>query len=166
MTCPHGVGATPDADAPERAHTDFSRDLSYGDYLHLDELRAAHQPVTDAHDEHLFIAVHHVSEVWLSLIVRELQAAMKLLEAGITDAPLKMLTRVVRAQEQLTNAWEVLKTMTPADYLQFRHAFGQASGFQSQGYRMVEFLLGNRHPTAPTCIAPSRTPCTPPACMT
>ena len=58
-----------------------------------------------------------------------------------------MLTRVVRAQEQLTNAWEVLKTMTPADYLQFRHAFGQASGFQSQGYRMVEFLLGNRHPT-------------------
>lgn len=147
MTCPFGAGAAPDADAPERAHSDFSRDLSYGDYLHLDELRAAHQPVTDAHDEHLFIAVHHVSEVWLSLIVRELQAAMKLLEAGITDAPLKMLTRVVRAQEQLTNAWEVLKTMTPADYLQFRHAFGQASGFQSQGYRMVEFLLGNRHST-------------------
>ncbi|MFC4638182.1 tryptophan 2,3-dioxygenase [Deinococcus hohokamensis] len=131
-------------DAPERAHQDFSRRLSYGDYLRLDDLKAAHQPITDAHDEHLFIAVHHVSEVWLDLIVRELRAAMTLLEAGITDTPLKMLTRVVRAQEQLTNAWEVLKTMTPADYLQFRHAFGQASGFQSAGYRMVEFLLGNR----------------------
>lgn len=130
----------------EQAYSDFSRSLSYGDYLHLDELRRAHQPITRAHDEHLFIAVHHVSEVWLSLIVRELQAAMTLLEEGITDAPLKMLTRVVRAQEQMTNAWEVLKTMTPSDYLEFRHAFGQASGFQSQNYRMVEFLLGNRNP--------------------
>ena len=71
---------------------------------------------------------------------------MRLLEQGITDAPLKMLTRVVRAQEQMTNAWEVLKTMTPSDYLEFRSAFGQASGFQSQNYRMVEFLLGNRNP--------------------
>ena len=128
----------------EQAYSDFSKRLSYGDYLRLDTLKSAHQPITQAHDEHLFIAVHHVSEVWLELIVRELQAAMSLLEQGITDAPLKMLTRVVRAQEQLTNAWEVLKTMTPADYLQFRSAFGQASGFQSQGYRMVEFLLGNR----------------------
>ncbi|GGL99134.1 tryptophan 2,3-dioxygenase [Deinococcus aerophilus] len=133
-----------DQDAPERAHTDFSHSLSYGDYLQLDTLKAAHRPITGAHDEHLFIAVHHVSEVWLELIVRELRAAMTLLHGGITDTPLKMLTRVVRAQEQLTNAWEVLKTMTPADYLQFRHAFGQASGFQSASYRTVEFLLGNR----------------------
>lgn len=134
-----------DQNSAERAYSDFSKSLSYGDYLRLDALKGAHQPITQAHDEHLFIAVHHVSEVWLDLIVRELHAAMSLLEQGITDAPLKMLTRVVRAQEQLTNAWEVLKTMTPADYLQFRSAFGQASGFQSQGYRMVEFLLGNRN---------------------
>ena len=148
--CPFGGPAPEHAAAEqsaEQAHRDFSRSLSYGDYLHLDELRSAHQPITDAHDEHLFIAIHHVSEVWLSLIVRELQAAMRLLDAGITDAPLKMLTRVVRAQEQLTAAWDVLKTMTPADYLQFRGAFGQASGFQSQNYRMVEFLLGNRNST-------------------
>lgn len=135
-----------DRNSAEQAYSDFSRSLSYGDYLRLDTLKSAHQPITQAHDEHLFIAVHHVSEVWLDLIVRELHAAMSLLSQGITDAPLKMLTRVVRAQEQLTNAWEVLKTMTPADYLQFRSAFGQASGFQSQGYRMVEFLLGNRNP--------------------
>lgn len=134
------------ADSPEQAYQDFTRRLSYGDYLHLDALRAAHQPVTAAHDEHLFIAVHHVSEVWLGLIIRELQAAMALLAGGVTDTPLKMLSRVVRAQEQLTNAWEVLKTMTPADYLQFRSAFGAASGFQSAGYRMVEVLLGNRNP--------------------
>ncbi|MCP2014452.1 tryptophan 2,3-dioxygenase [Deinococcus sp. HSC-46F16] len=137
----------PDRDSPEQARLDFTRRLSYGDYLHLDTLLAAHQPVTQAHDEHLFITVHHVSELWLSLIVRELRAAMEQLAAGITDAPLKGLTRVVRAQEQLTAAWEVLKTMTPADYLQFRWAFGEASGFQSAGYRMVEVLLGNRNPT-------------------
>ncbi|MGY2896368.1 tryptophan 2,3-dioxygenase [Deinococcus sp. UYEF24] len=133
-------------DSPERAHQDFTRRLSYGEYLHLDELSAAHQPVTQAHDEHLFITVHHVSEVWLGLMIRELQPAMRLLEDGVTDAPLKMLSRVVRVQEQLTNAWEVLKTMTPADYLQFRSAFGAASGFQSANYRMVEVLLGNRNP--------------------
>jgi tryptophan 2,3-dioxygenase len=135
----------PDRDAPEQAYTDFTRSLSYGDYLQLDVLKSAHRPVTAAHDEHLFIAVHHVSEVWLDLIIRELRAAMDQLARGITDAPQKGLSRVVRAQEQLTNAWEVLKTMTPADYLQFRDAFGQASGFQSASYRMVEFLLGNRH---------------------
>lgn len=136
----------PDADSAAQAHMDFTRSLSYGDYLHLDTLKAAHRPVTAAHDEHLFIAVHHVSEIWLELIVRELTLAMDQLGAGITDAPLKGLTRVVRAQEQLTQAWEVLKTMTPADYLQFRSAFGQASGFQSAAYRMVEILLGNRTP--------------------
>lgn len=136
-----------DPHSAERAHMDFTRSLSYGDYLQLDTLRAAHRPVTGAHDEHLFIAVHHVSELWLELIVRELEAAMAQLAGGITDAPLKGLTRVVRAQEQLTNAWEVLKTMTPADYLQFRQAFGQASGFQSAAYRLVEFLLGNRNAT-------------------
>lgn len=134
----------PGDDSAAQAYSDFTRSLSYGDYLQLDRLREAHQPVTDAHDEHLFIAIHHVSEVWLGLIVRELQAAMPLLERGITDAPLKMLSRVVRAEEQMTGAWDVLKTMTPSDYLEFRSAFGQASGFQSERYRMMEFLLGNR----------------------
>ncbi|MFC4454303.1 tryptophan 2,3-dioxygenase [Deinococcus sonorensis] len=133
-------------DTPEQAHADFSRSLSYGEYLRLDELLGAHQPLTGAHDEHLFIAVHHVSEVWLGLIVRELRAAMALLEAGSVDGPLKMLSRVVQAQVQLTAAWDVLSTMTPTDYLTFRGAFGQASGFQSAQYRTLEFLLGNRHP--------------------
>ncbi|ADV65693.1 tryptophan 2,3-dioxygenase [Deinococcus maricopensis] len=137
---------TDHADAPQRAHTDFTEGFSYGSYLHLDTLLSAQHPLTDAHDERLFLLIHQVSELWLNLIVHELRAAMTLLDQGITDAPLKMLTRVVRAQEQLTQAWEVLKTMTPADYLQFRSAFGQASGFQSYQYRTVEFLLGNKNP--------------------
>ncbi|RTR25606.1 tryptophan 2,3-dioxygenase [Deinococcus radiophilus] len=139
------VGRPGAPDSADQAYSDFTRSLSYGDYLQLELLRSAHQPVTEAHDEHLFIAIHHVSEVWLDLIVRELQAAMLLLEGGITDGPLKMLSRVVRAEEQMTNAWDVLKTMTPTDYLEFRSAFGQASGFQSERYRMMEFMLGNRN---------------------
>ena len=157
---PPDPDADPAPDAPERAYGDFSRQLSYGDYLQIDTLLSAHQPITPAHDEHLFIAVHHVSELWLNLIVKELGAAMQLLAAGVTDTPLKMLSRVVRAQEQMTNAWEVLKTMTPADYLQFRSAFGQASGFQSAQYRMMEFMLGNRNcrPAEPA-PAPARGVC-------
>jgi len=130
----------------QEAHTDFSRSLSYGDYLALDTLLSAQRPLTSAHDETLFIVIHQVSELWMKLIVHELQSAMGLLAQGVIDPALKMLTRVVRAQEQMTNAWEVLKTMTPADYLEFRSAFGQASGFQSYQYRLVEFLLGNRNP--------------------
>ncbi|MER3483214.1 MAG: tryptophan 2,3-dioxygenase [Meiothermus sp.] len=130
----------------QEAHTDFSKSLSYGDYLALDALLSAQRPLTQAHDEMLFIVIHHVSELWMKLVVHELQSAMRLLGEGIIDPALKMLTRVCRAQEQMTNAWEVLKTMTPADYLEFRSSFGQASGFQSYQYRLIEFLLGNRNP--------------------
>lgn len=130
----------------QEAHTDFSRSLSYGDYLELDKLLSAQHPLTEAHDEVLFIVIHQVSELWMKLVVHELQGAMQLLGQGIIDPALKRLTRVVRAQEQMTNAWEVLKTMTPADYLEFRSSFGSASGFQSHQYRLIEFLLGNRNP--------------------
>jgi tryptophan 2,3-dioxygenase len=130
----------------EGAYTDFKDNLSYGDYLALDELLAAQRPLTPAHDEMLFIVIHQVSELWMKLIIHELEGAMRLLEQGVIDPSLKMLTRVCRAQEQMTNAWEVLKTMTPADYLEFRSSFGRASGFQSHQYRLIEFLLGNRNP--------------------
>jgi tryptophan 2,3-dioxygenase len=82
----------------------------------------------------------------MKLLIHELTAAMNLLEEGEVDPALKMLARVSRAQEQMTNAWEVLKTMTPSDYLTFRHAFGRASGFQSFQYRLIEFLFGNKQP--------------------
>lgn len=129
-----------------QAHTDFRGVFSYGSYLALDELLGAQRPLTDSHDETIFIVIHQVSELWMKLIVHELTAAMACLADGVIDPAMKMLARVARAQEQMTNAWEVLKTMTPADYLEFRDAFGPASGFQSHQYRLIEFLFGNREP--------------------
>lgn len=128
------------------AYTDFRHSLSYGDYLHLETLLAAQKPLTQAHDETLFIVIHHVQELWMKLLIHELRGAMQLLEQGTIDPALKMLTRVCRAQEQMAASWEVLKTMTPSDYLEFRSSFGQASGFQSHQYRLIEFLLGNKNP--------------------
>ncbi len=137
-------GAPRDETTFRTAHTDFKNAFSYGDYLALDELLGAQRPLTDAHDEPLFIAIHQVQELWMKLLIHELSSAMRCLEGGVIDPAMKMLARVSRAQEQMTNAWEVLKTMTPADYLVFRSAFGQASGFQSHQYRLIEFLFGNR----------------------
>jgi tryptophan 2,3-dioxygenase len=128
------------------AHTDFRQGFSYAAYLGLDQLLSAQHPLTAAHDEPLFIMIHQVQELWMKLLIHELQSAMKSLEAGVIDPAMKMLARVSRAQEQMTNAWEVLKTMTPADYLEFRSSFGQASGFQSHQYRLIEFLFGNKQP--------------------
>jgi tryptophan 2,3-dioxygenase len=128
----------------EGAHDSFKDSFSYSSYLKLEQLLGAQSPLTDAHDETLFITIHHVQEVWMSLIIKELSSAMQNMADGQFDPAMKMLARVSRAQEQMGNAWEVLKTMTPADYLTFRDAFGKASGFQSWQYRMIEFLLGNR----------------------
>ena len=128
----------------EGAHQSFKDSFSYSSYLRIEKLLGAQAPLTDAHDETLFITIHHVQEVWMSLIIRELAGAMVKLAAGDFEPAMKMLSRASRAQEQMGNAWEVLKTMTPADYLEFRNAFGKASGFQSWQYRTVEFLLGNR----------------------
>lgn len=128
----------------EGAHQSFKDSFSYSSYLRIEQLLGAQAPLTDAHDEVLFITIHHVQEVWMSLIIKELSGAMAKLTAGDFEPAMKMLARVSRAQEQMGNAWEVLKTMTPADYLEFRNAFGKASGFQSWQYRSVEFLLGNR----------------------
>ncbi len=162
-TAPDGLLALPDANLENSkntvpdgvpidqttfssAHTDFKNAFSYGDYLALDELLGAQRPLTDAHDEPLFIAIHQVQELWMKLLIHELSSAMQCLENGVIDPAMKMLARVARAQDQMTNAWEVLKTMTPSDYLAFRSAFGQASGFQSHQYRLIEFLFGNRQP--------------------
>ena len=128
------------------AHTDLRDTLDYGAYLGLDQLLSAQRTLTGAHDEPLFVIIHQVQELWMKLLIHELQSAMRLLEAGVIDPAMKMLARVARAQEQMTNAWEVLKTMTPADYLRFRSSFGQASGFQSHQYRLIEFLFGNKQP--------------------
>ena len=120
--------------------------MSYGDYLHLDEILAQQHPLTDAHDEMLFVIQHQTSELWMKLAIHGLEAARKAIGTGDTAHMFKMLARVSRIFEQLNSAWDVLRTMTPADYTRFREALGPSSGFQSHQYRMIEYVLGNRNP--------------------
>ncbi|WP_298836915.1 tryptophan 2,3-dioxygenase family protein [uncultured Roseobacter sp.] len=127
------------------AKMDFSRDMSYGDYLRLEAVLTAQHPRSDAHDEMLFIVQHQTSELWMRLAVHELQAARESIAGGELRPAFKMLTRVARIFEQLNNAWDVLRTMTPSEYTAFRPALGNSSGFQSHQYRLIEFLLGNRN---------------------
>ncbi|MGA9341306.1 MAG: tryptophan 2,3-dioxygenase family protein [Rhodanobacteraceae bacterium] len=128
--------------------TDLASEQTYGRYLHLDVLLSAQQLVSQPpyHDEMLFIVQHQVAELWLKLAIHELNAALANLRVDRVDAALKVLARFKQIQQQLFNQWAVLETMTPHEYLQFRDLLGASSGFQSLQYRMVEFLLGNKHP--------------------
>lgn len=133
--------------ASEGAEMAFDGRMSYGDYLHLDEILGAQAPLTDAPDELLFIVQHQTSELWMKLCVRELHRARAAVAAGRLQPAFKMLSRVARIFEQLNGAWDVLRTMTPSEYTQFRDDLGQSSGFQSYQYREIEFVLGNRNPS-------------------
>ncbi|MEE8599721.1 tryptophan 2,3-dioxygenase [Euzebya tangerina] len=126
------------------AHTDFASAMSYGDYLGLPPVLSAAHPLTDAHDELLFIIQHQTSELWMKLAIHELDAAIVEIAAGRLRPSFKMLTRVARIFEQLKNAWDVLRTMTPSEYARFRDELGVSSGFQSYQYRAIEFLCGNK----------------------
>jgi tryptophan 2,3-dioxygenase len=123
-------------------HVDLAGRMTYGDYLQLDTLLAAQKPLSGKHDEHLFIIIHQVQELWLNLVAHELGAAMASIRRDDLPPAFKALARVTRIQEQLIQAWDVLSTMTPSDYLAFRGDLAQASGFQSWQYRLVEFRLG------------------------
>ena len=123
----------------------FAGRMSYGDYLRLERILDAQAPLSDAHDEMLFIIQHQTSELWMRLAIHELDAARAALEAGALPPAFKMLARVARIFEQLNSAWDVLRTMTPSEYTSFRAALGQSSGFQSYQYRRIEFIVGNRN---------------------
>ncbi|SNR51329.1 tryptophan 2,3-dioxygenase [Puniceibacterium sediminis] len=127
------------------AETDFSDKMSYGDYLGLDKLLNAQRPLSDAPDELLFIIQHQTSELWMKLLLSELNSARKAIAADRLAEAFKMLARVSRIMEQLNSAWDVLRTMTPSDYTTFRDRLGRSSGFQSLQYRLIEFALGNRN---------------------
>ncbi|WP_407049755.1 tryptophan 2,3-dioxygenase [Methyloraptor flagellatus] len=131
--------------ASEGAETDFAKRMSYGDYLALDAILGAQHPLSDAHDELLFIIQHQTSELWMRLALHEIGAARRAIAADDVQPALKMLARVSRIFEQLNGAWDVLRTMTPSDYTRFRDALGQSSGFQSWQYRLIEYTLGNRN---------------------
>lgn len=131
-------------EASKGAKMDFAKDKSYGDYLGLDQILATENPLDMAHDGLLFIIQHQTSELWMKLAIHELTACRKALQAGELRQSFKMLTRVARIFEQLNSAWDVLRTMTPSEYSQFRPHLGASSGFQSYQYRLIEYLLGNR----------------------
>ena len=127
-------------------HTDLDRDNDYTAYLGLDVLLNAQRPLSDPphHDEMLFIIQHQVTELWIKLVIHEIEGAIKRLQDDDLPPAVKNLARVKHIQTQMFNQWMVLDTLTPSEYAQFRHVFGKASGFQSPQYRLLEFLLGNK----------------------
>ncbi|GEN44377.1 tryptophan 2,3-dioxygenase [Alkalibacillus haloalkaliphilus] len=127
-------------------HTDFKDRMTYGDYLDLDSILNSQNRLSDHHDEMLFIIIHQVSELWMKLTLHELQAAINAIQEESYQPAFKMLARVSSIQNQIIKAWDVLSTMTPSEYLGFRDQLGNASGFQSYQYRMVEFALGYKTP--------------------
>ncbi len=126
------------------AQLDFSRDMSYTDYLHLDEVLSAQHPLSPDHNELLFIVQHQTSELWMKLMRHELAAATAALANDELHLTFKMLSRVSRIMEQLVHAWDVLATMTPPEYSAIRPYLGNSSGFQSWQYRCIEFAAGNK----------------------
>lgn len=126
--------------------TDLRGELTYASYLQLPTLLAAQQPITDHHDEMLFIVQHQVTELWLKQLIHELRSAIALISADDLAPALKRLARIKAIQRQMFEQWSVLETLTPVEYVQFRDALGKSSGFQSPQYRTVEFLLGNKNP--------------------
>jgi tryptophan 2,3-dioxygenase len=131
--------------AADGAQMSFDERMSYGDYLQIDRILTAQQPLSTAHDELLFIIQHQTSELWMRLALHEIDAARARIAADAPREAFKMLARVSRIFEQLNGAWDVLRTMTPADYSTFRESLGQSSGFQSWQYRLIEYALGNRN---------------------
>ncbi len=129
----------------ERAQLDFSRDMSYGDYLQLDAILNAQKPLSPAHDEMLFIVQHQTSELWMKLMLHELHAAIAHIARDELQPAFKMLARVSRIMEQLVHAWDVLATMTPPEYSALRPYLAQSSGFQSHQYRCIEFAMGSKN---------------------
>lgn len=127
------------------AQMDFSKAMSYGDYLALDQVLSAQHPRSPAHDEMLFIVQHQTSELWMKLMLHELHAALRQMQKDDLQPAFKMLARVARIMDQLVHAWDVLATMTPPEYTAIRPYLGQSSGFQSYQYRELEFVLGNKN---------------------
>lgn len=123
-------------------HTDFLKRMTYGEYLNLDDLLKSQNRLTGHHDEMLFIIIHQVSELWMKLILHEVNGAIAAITKGEMQEAFKMLARVSKIQMQLIQAWDVLSTLTPAEYMEFRGSLGQSSGFQSYQNRLIEFALG------------------------
>ena len=126
------------------------RAVTYASYLRIDDLLALQVPRSDGpeHDEHLFIVIHQVYELWFKQVLHELAAIQRVLEAGDTDAALHLLNRVLKILKTLVAQVDVLETMTPLQFLSFRGRLDSASGFQSAQFRAIEATLGRRDEAA------------------
>ena len=131
---------------PEGAFENFSNEMSYGDYLALDQLLASQRPRSKEHNELLFIIQHQTTELWMKLMLHELLAAREQIRSGDLSPAFKMLARVSRIMNNLIQAWDILSTLTPTEYSAFRDSLGKSSGFQSHQYRALEFMFGNKNP--------------------
>jgi tryptophan 2,3-dioxygenase len=120
--------------------------MTYADYLKLDQLLGAQQPLSGLHDEMLFIVIHQTKELWMKQMLHELELAIRLIGEDSFAPAYKALARVNRIQSVMTLSWEVLSTLTPVDYLAFRDRLGTSSGFQSGQFRELEFRLGLKDP--------------------
>src|SRR3954468_1171406 len=116
--------------------------MTYADYLRLDQLLSAQQPLSDLHDEMLFIVIHQTKELWMKELLHELRLAVGLVEGDRFAEAYKAMARISRIQAVMTLSWDVLSTLTPVDYLKFRDALGTSSGFQSAQFREIEYRLG------------------------
>ncbi|UFU00717.1 tryptophan 2,3-dioxygenase [Radiobacillus kanasensis] len=133
-------------DGETNIHTNFKKNMTYGDYLQLDSILSSQNRLSNHHDEMLFIITHQVSELWMKLILHETKSAIESIEQDDLSTAFKRLARVSKTQTQIIQAWDVLSTLTPSEYMEFRDSLGQASGFQSYQYRMIEFALGYKTP--------------------
>jgi tryptophan 2,3-dioxygenase len=121
--------------------------MTYADYLKLNELLSAQQPLSNLHDETLFIIIHQTKELWMKQLLHELKLAIPLVEEGRIAEAYKAMARISRIQAVMTLSWDVLSTLTPVDYLKFRNVLGTSSGFQSAQFREIEFRLGLKEPS-------------------
>jgi tryptophan 2,3-dioxygenase len=120
--------------------------MTYADYLKLDQLLSAQQPLSDLHDEMLFIVIHQTKELWMKEMLYELRLAVELIGEDRFAEAYKAMARISRIQAVMTLSWDVLSTLTPVDYMKFRHVLGTSSGFQSAQFREIEYRLGLRDP--------------------
>jgi len=120
--------------------------LTYADYLKLDQLLSAQQPLSDLHDEMLFIVIHQTKELWMKEMLHELRLAIRLIAEDRFAEAYKAMARISRIQAVMTLSWDVLSTLTPVDYMKFRDVLGTSSGFQSAQFREIEYRLGLKDP--------------------
>lgn len=119
-------------------------DLTYGSYLRLDDLLSCQSPLTDQHDELLFVIIHQVYELWFKQILHEAALLQDRLEAGSGAPALATAQRIAKILKTVVGQLDILETMTPQQFASFRPELGSSSGFQSAQFRYLEAVLGRR----------------------